>query len=108
MTAGEFWAALSFRWTAFPWNDVVKTTIALAEGASLATSVEREERRESVPGHTGSVVLNFFSPEITFAPPSVSAYELFFRLHHRSGIFGLINNVEGGAQYETIGIRVHF
>jgi len=108
MTAGEFWAGLTFRWTAFPWNDLIKTTVAVTEGVSLATQVEPEERRESVPGHTGSVFLNFFSPEITFAPPGVSAYELVFRLHHRSGIFGLVNNVEGGAQYETVGIRVHF
>ena len=108
MNAGEFWAGLTFRWIALPWNDVVKTTLAVTEGVSLATQVEREERRESVPGHKGSVILNFFSPEITFAPPTVTAYEVFFRLHHRSGIFGLINTVEGGAQYETVGIRFHF
>ena len=108
MTAGEFWAGLTFRWTEFPWNDVVKTVIGVTEGASFATKVEREERRESMPGHAGSVFLNFFSPEITIAPPGVSAYELVFRMHHRSGMFGLIHNVHGGAQYGTVGIRVYF
>ena len=44
MQAVEFWGAVAFRWTAFPWNNYVKTTIAISEGVSLATQVDTVER----------------------------------------------------------------
>lgn len=108
MEAAEVWVAIGFRWSAFPWNKFVYTTVAFIEGANLATRIEREERRENTPSHTGSMLLNYFSPEITFALPDVSEYELVVRYHHRSGAFGLINDVQGGAQAIAVGFRLHF
>jgi hypothetical protein len=115
LTAGEFWGALVFRWTAFPWNDTIKTSIAVSEGLSITTQVDSQERALSDYEYTstgwkktGSIFLNYFSPEMTFALPQFPAYELLVRFHHRSGIFGLINDVHAGAQYETVGIRIHF
>jgi hypothetical protein len=107
MSATEFWAAMDFRWTVFPWNAYIKTTIALAEGVSLATRVDEEERLRN-SNHRGSIVLNFFSPEVTFALPDAPAYELVFRFHHRSGIWGLINGVDAGSQFTTVGFRCRF
>jgi len=68
MQAAEFWGALAFRWTAFPWNNYVKTTIALSEGISLATQIDTVERNAN-PNRAGSIVLNYFSPEITVSLP---------------------------------------
>ena len=55
-----------------------------------------------------SSFLNFFSPELTLALPSHPDDELLLRFHHRSGIFGLINGVDTGAQFGTIGFRHRF
>ena len=44
MQAVEFWGAVTFRWTSFPWNNYIKTTIAVSEGVSLATQVDTVER----------------------------------------------------------------
>jgi hypothetical protein len=115
LQAGEFWGSAVIRWTAFPWNDYVKTTIALSQGISLATQVESRERalnrhRRTATGFTksGSILLNYFSPEVTFALPRYPDHELMFRFAHRSGIFGTINDVHAGTQYGTIGLRVRF
>jgi hypothetical protein len=107
MHAAEFWSALAFRWTAFPWNKYVTTTIAISEGISLATQVNTVERHANA-NHAGSIFLNYFSPEITFTLPDDRKYQLVFCLHHRSGLYGLINNVNAGSQFGTVGLRVHF
>jgi hypothetical protein len=52
--------------------------------------------------------MHFFSPEITFALPSRPDIELLFRFHHRSGVFGLVNDAFGGSQYGTVGLRLRF
>jgi hypothetical protein len=105
MQAAEFWGAFTFRWTAFPWNDHVKTTVAISEGLSLATQVDTAERNGN---RAGSVFLNYFSPEITLSIPQYEQYELLFSIHHRSGLYGLFNNVDGGSQFGTLGLRVRF
>jgi len=107
MQAAEFWGAVAFRWTAFPWNNYVKTTIAISEGISLATQVDTVER-DANPNHAGSIFLNYFSPELTLSIPRYEKYELVFCIHHRSGLYGLIDNVNAGSQSGTVGLRIHF
>jgi hypothetical protein len=109
----EGWAAVYFRWTVFPWNDVIRTTAALATGLNVASDVNKiEEARGRVPG--GSRLLHYFSPEMTFALPDRPDIELIFRFHHRSGggdIWGdsdLFKGVNGGAQFQTVGLRYRF
>jgi hypothetical protein len=43
--------------------------------------------------------------ELTFAPSKESPWEAFFRIHHRFGVFGLINGVDGGSNSVTVGWR---
>jgi hypothetical protein len=107
MHAEEFWFAINYRWTAFPWNDYLVTTIDLADGPSLATKIEAAER-ERTPGHKGDILLNYFSPEVTFALPDYPNEKLMFRYHHRSGMWGTFNGVYGGAQFATVGFRQRF
>jgi hypothetical protein len=104
MHATTGWLAIDFRWTRFPWNDVVATTIALADGPSMASQVDTQERLRSLNGH-GSDFLNFASPEITFALPDHPEDELVLRYQHRSGIFGLMNGVDEASSFATIGFR---
>jgi hypothetical protein len=48
-----------------------------------------------------------------FARPKASGedyqqYELVLCIHHRSGLYGLIDHVNAGSQFGTVGLRIHF
>jgi hypothetical protein len=106
-SATEVWGAFYFRYHGFPWDHVVLTTAALSTGinwASEVTEVEQDRARDE----EGSQLMHYFSPEITFARPSHPDVEFLIRFHHRSGVFGLISDAWGGAQYLSAGIRVRF
>jgi hypothetical protein len=105
--ATEVWGAVFFRYHGFPWDRVVLTTAALSTGlnwASEVTDVEQDRANDD----EGSRWMHFFAPEITFAAPSRPNVELLIRFHHRSGVFGLVSDAWGGAQYLTAGVRVRF
>jgi hypothetical protein len=109
MHEAEIWAALYFRFTAFPWDHIVYTTIAFATGLNYASRISDWERAvagKAVPG--GSRLLHYFSPELTFAWPDRKDIELVIRIHHRSGAYGFVSRVDSGAQYTTVGLRWRF
>ena len=101
------WGAVFFRYHGFPWDNVLVTTAAVSTGLNWAdeiTEVEEDRAGDEV----GSQWMHFFAPEITFALPSRPNLELLIRFHHRSGVFGLVSDARGGAQYATVGLRVRF
>lgn len=104
-TETEVWMALYARWTEFPWNDYVRTTVGISTGLNYASGISEVERERAQNDGKGSRLLHFLAPEITFAMPDHPDTELVFRFHHRSGIYGLIDGVDGGAQYATVGLR---
>lgn len=104
MRATTAWLAIDFRWSSFPWNHIVATTIAFSDGPSMASEIDTEERIRSQNGR-GSDLLNFASPEITFALPGHPEDQLVLRYQHRSGIFGLINGVDEASSFACIGFR---
>ncbi len=109
----EVWASLYARWTWFPWNRYVRTTVAASTGFNFASSVPELER-ERDKTHRGSKLLHFFSPEITLGLPAYPEWELVGRIHHRSGARVLVgevdmfNGVGGGVHFATFGIRYRF
>lgn len=103
----EIWGAVFFRYRGFPWDGRVVTSVAVSTGLNYATGVSDIERDRSADG-VGSRVMHFFSPEVTLALPQAPGAELVFRLHHRSGVYGLISEARGGAQYATVGVRIRF
>jgi hypothetical protein len=104
---GELWGALYFRYDGFGWNDTVYTTVAINTGLSILSETSEFERERSSNDQT-SLVLNYLAPEITFAHPDNKDVELVFQLHHRSGIFGLIDDVSGGSTFISTGVRMRF
>lgn len=98
-------AAVVARWTAFPWNGYLITTVAIGEGVSVASSIPAVERRKNRPE---SRVLNYLFFEATFALTSAPEVELVTRLHHRSGVGGLYNGVHDGSNYLGAGLRWRF
>jgi len=106
-SATELWGAFFFRYSGFPWNRYVVTTAALSTGmnwVSEVTDIEQDRANDA----EGSQWMHFFSPEVTLAAPSRPNLELVFRFHHRSGVFGLVSDAWGGAQYASVGVRVRF
>ena len=107
-SATELWGALFVRYHGFPWDHSLVTTVAISTGLNWANTRTAEERDRNQNDGQGSNLLHYLAPEVTFALPSRPDTELMFRLHHRSGIFGLINGAHGGSQYATVGVRVRF
>ena len=106
-SATEVWGAVFFRYHGFPWDGRVLTTAAVSTGlnwSNTVTVVEEDRAKD------GQVIpwMHFFSPEVTFALPSRPDVELLLRFHHRSGVFGLVSDAWGGAQYATVGLRLRF
>lgn len=106
-SATEVWGALFFRYRGFPWDDRLTTTIAFSTGLNWASEVTEIEQDRARDGE-GSNLMHYFSPEVTFALPRAPNTELMFRFHHRSGVFGIVSDAFGGAQYGTVGLRVRF
>jgi hypothetical protein len=98
--------ALAARWTDPPWDHWLDTTLSLAfVGPAYTGAVTRSEQGKSGTGKS-SPVLNYFSPEIAFTLSDRS--ELLFRMHHRSGVFGLMGGVTGGSTFLSTGLRITF
>jgi hypothetical protein len=103
----EFNLLLNARWSRFPWDNFIDTSAALGWGQSFATTVPPLEPR-SDRDEQSTRLLNYLLVEIDFAPPSRPEWGLVLRLHHRSGVFGLYNGVNGGSNFIGAGIRYQF
>lgn len=106
---GEFWGAIYFRYSEFPWNSFIHTTVAGSIGLNYATgisAIEMEYGKLDPPG--GTHVMHFYSPEITFSLPKHLDKQLVVRLHHRSGAYGVVSGAFSGATYLTVGLRSWF
>jgi hypothetical protein len=102
----EFDLIPMWRWKAFPWNDYLYTNFRVGViGASYVTGVSPWEAINARNGGKGSNYLNFLRYELDFAPTAHAPYEVFIGLHHRSGVYGLINGSHGGSNYWMTGIR---
>ncbi len=103
-THWEFNIAAIVRWKRFPWNRYLKTSVAIGDGLSYATEVPPLELRSHT--NTGATrLLNYLLLEMTVTPPQVEEWSIVGRIHHRSGIFGLFNDVRGGSNVLALGIR---
>lgn len=103
----ELWGAFFFRYDKFPWNKYLLTTVAFSTGLNWASGISDIEEQKARDDE-GTRWMHYFAPEVTFALPSHPNSELMFRVHHRSGVFGLVSPAFGGAQYATVGLRYRF
>jgi hypothetical protein len=102
----EFNILVVARWLRFPWNNLIKTSFAIGEGLSLA--LETPAFEEKYHGTETNAFLNYLMFEFDFSLPSHPRWSLVTRLHHRSGIYGLFNGVDGASNALGLGIRYHF
>jgi len=103
----ELNALLVMRLMRLPWNHVVRTSFAFGEGLSWASEVpEIEESSRENDGATQ--LLNYLLLEATFGAPAWENLDFVFRIHHRSGIFGLFDDVNGGSNVLAVGLKYRF
>ncbi len=101
----ELNGAISFRWNSFPWEQLINSSVSHGLGPSLA--VRHPEVEKGSDGNSDRALL-YMQTEISFAPAvDEIPWEIFFRLHHRSGVFGLISH-KSGSNYLAMGLRYRF
>ncbi len=89
----------------FAISDNLNVGIAAGDGLSYASTTPKIETDNS---ETTSRLLNLLLTEATVGFKK-ERIDIFFRIHHRSGIFGLVNGIEkGGSNFHTIGVRYYF
>ena len=82
----EFNLPLAIRWSKFPWNHYVATSLAYGLGPSYAT---KEPAAKFDNCDSTEKFLVYWFGEIALGPPD-SKWAGVFRIHHRSDAFGLI------------------
>ncbi len=93
----EYAAFFNLRYQGFPWDRFVKTTVAIGEGYSYTDEKIGDENKYG---------LNYLQLEVTFAPPADDRLAFVFRIHHRSGVFGVMGR--GDTNFYTFGLRYRF
>ncbi|QDV06133.1 hypothetical protein Poly30_16380 [Planctomycetes bacterium Poly30] len=100
-----------FRWMAFPWDHWVDTSFGFGNGLSWATKTP--ELEEAFHPDTGSTQLlwhiaiefEFARPRRAGKPSWMDSWATFVRVHHRSGILGTFDGVDGGSNVLALGLR---
>lgn len=99
----EFNLPIIVRWETFPWNDVIGTSVAFGLGPSYASEVPKEEI--AIYGESQKWLV-YWVFELAMGMPE-SDWRSIFRLHHRSGAFGIVAD-EGGSNVLAVGLRRQF
>ncbi len=103
-THWEFNGVIIFRWNHFPWNEYVRTTLAIGDGLSYATEVPPLEL-SSQTNSGATKLLNYFLLEMSLSPPANKNWAFIARIHHRSGVYGIFDNVSGGSNVISAGMK---
>ena len=97
--------AVVARWHAFLVDDAIQATASIGQGISWATSVPvLEDRRWPIARQ----LMSYNSYELTLASPGRPGTMLVFRLHHRSGMFGVFGGAREGSNVALMGLRYRF
>lgn len=99
----ELAAAPVARWQPFPWDDTVDTSLSWGIGLSWASEKPATEVARS---DSTQQLMIYWILEATAGPPGAD-WEASFRLHHRSGGYGLIAD-EGGSNALGVGLKWRF
>jgi hypothetical protein len=104
----EFNPYIRFVWQDFPWKNYLITILAVGEGISYATEIEQFDRMTPEQHQKARRLLNYLMFEIGFALPQYPRLEVYYRIHHRSGIFGTYAKLGVGSTAVGGAIRYKF
>lgn len=101
----EFNGLIIARWLTFPWNKHLKTSFAVGEGLSLATEIPKFE---ALHHEKTNQLLDYLLVETALSLPQTPQWSFVWRIHHRSGVYGLFNGVDGASNAMGVGLRYSF
>jgi hypothetical protein len=99
----EFVGVFIGRWNHFPWDKHVDMSFAIGNGVSYYTEVSEIELGETPEAQR---YLNYLLFEVTAGLPRHPRWDAVFRIHHRSGINGLVGH--SGANFPSLGLKYSF
>jgi hypothetical protein len=88
----------------FPDNWINLDSFSFGNGLSLTSKEPQYEEEITLNGNTSNL-LYYLMLDIAFDLPYTEKWQAVLRLHHRSGVYGLIDNVDGGSNYLGFGLR---
>jgi hypothetical protein len=91
------------RWKMFPWDDFLDMSIAIGAGFSYYWDISQVEKNRNEEAQR---LLGYLVFELTFGVPRFSRWDLLMRIHHRSGMGGVIG--EGSSNHACIGLKYAF
>lgn len=94
--------ALIGRFYSLPWVTTLNGSFGLGAGLSHSFGIPQLEFAERT---SRTLLYLMFEYELGIAKSQWSAL---FRVHHRSGVFGLFDNVTGGSDYLCLGMKVRW
>lgn len=108
-SSGEVWYGYVLRHDGIVIGDTIRIAPAISTGFSMVTDLIGIERvRAGWYPDNGPVHLLFYlGPEINVTSTAFPKWELFFRIQHRSGLYGTIAKVDG-SNGATLGVRYKF
>ena len=104
----EFAFAPTLNWEWFPWNNFIYTTYRFGPGGVSYDTVDSTLEATTIKARRTERLLNYAVTEVTFSPSKDAKWETFVGVHHRCGIFGLIDGLNGGDTYVYAGFRAGF
>lgn len=100
----EINCAVTLRWLSLPWDKYVDTSFAFGNGLSYATADPVIEIENADNGQTAQW-LYYILAEWSFAVDADASWEVFWRIHHRSGVFGRLAGNNAGSNFVGLGLR---
>lgn len=104
--SGEIWAGGVARLTTFEVGPL-NITPSITAGFSVVTDAIGVEAVRARSNNASPYFLYYLSPEVAVSHDDMPEVELFGRIHHRSGGFGTIADLDG-SNAAVIGIRYRF
>lgn len=101
----EFDPYFMFRWV-LPWKKYVVTSLAVGEGISFISKIPQYEAENGE--EDAKKTLNYLMIEAAFSLPQYPHWELAYRLHHRSGAFGVYSGPKAGSTAVGVALRYRF
>jgi hypothetical protein len=108
LNSPELWGGLRFGFAGLPLFNTVRIGGALTTGFSFTANSIGVERGREIDKHGSSRVLGYLGPEISFALVDRPAWEIVYRLHHRSGANGTFGRLGEGYNANVLGLRYRF
>ena len=105
----ETWYGYVLRHDGIAIGDAIRISPAVSTGFSMVSDLIGVERERAgwFPENGPVTLLFYLGPEINVTATAFPNWEAFFRIHHRSGLYGTIAKVDG-SNGATLGIRYKF